>query len=305
MLNITGGISFTRLNKNQTVRFKKGTLSVMQTQPDTFNGKSLEKPESSTLQKLEVFFGRKTQPVKQKELPEIGPHGVAKNQYRNVFGEAVVGLPNPNLKEDLLSLKKISDINVAVKRTSSFSSYMLKMVGFITPNGHEWMPNALTNLLYATQGSKIPDEKLINPARELWSLMAIADNYWTSDHFMTYLNTMEPSLARNATIQALEEIRESNNKQEQVSFAGRGKKPRPPLVSSLREVPELLNGAYSAKHLSQTTDDSEYRLTLEHVYPQSLGGLDNDFNFILASGKENNLRKNAPLVRFLKGYSRP
>lgn len=305
MLNIARGASFTYLNNDSKVCFDKSKSFALQTLPDTFNGKPLKKPELSTLNKIELFFGRKVNTVREKELPEIGPYGVAKDQYRNVFKTPVKSNPNPNLRDDLAQLKKVSDLDVAEKRTSSFSSYMIKMVGFITPNGHEWMPNALTNLLYATQGSKIPDSKLIEPARELWSLMTVADNYWSSDHFIQYLNNMDPSPARDASIQAIEEIRESKKNSDEISFSGRGKKPRPPLESSLREIPELLNGVYSGRPLSRETNDVKYRLTLEHIYPQSLGGKDNDFNFILACGEQNNLRKNAPLVRFLKGYSRP
>ena len=80
------------------------------------------------------------------------------------------------------------------------------MVGFITPSGDHWFEKALVNLIYGARAKKIPEKQFKDAAKELWSLIAKADPYWTSGKFLNYLESMKPSPARNATIQAIKEI---------------------------------------------------------------------------------------------------
>ncbi|MEW5820762.1 MAG: hypothetical protein AB1782_11265, partial [Cyanobacteriota bacterium] len=248
-----------------------------------------------------IFFGnrKKLNPLPaQKQVEEAGPYGKAPGKYRNIFLKQVKPSPNPALKYEISQLKHIVNQENAFTRISSLSNYLIKMVGFITPAGHHWFPGALENIIYASQGTKMPPAKMQAPAKEFWQLMAMADNYWTSDHFISYLESMDKTPSRDVTITVIKEIKDQKESYSKVAFSGRNKSRNCTIHTDLKQVKELMVCAYSGELLSSDSESDKPRATAEHIYPQSLGGKDNDFNFLMTSSKANNERRNLTLLKY-------
>lgn len=281
-------------------------------QLDSFNGKTMNASKPGVAEASKISFGKvlrikKTVAGDPVEPGLPGPYGEVTPQYRNMLPQKdrPISKPNPNLKEEITHLKHVGNVDLAEQRIKAFSNYMLKMVGFVTPSGYHWFPQALGNLINASQGTKVRPEKMAKPARELWQCLAIADDYWTSDQFIRYIKAIEPSPARDATLKALQELRaERAPKYKMAAFMGRNKSHSKPIETGLKFIDELMVCAYSGVKLDRDSADPVYKVSAEHIFPQSLGGKDNDFNFLMASADSNNLRKNMKLIAYLKGHSR-
>jgi hypothetical protein len=278
---------------------------------DSFNGKTIADVKPGVKQALEIFFGRHQKGTNRKqeiieEPLKPGPYGEVKPQYRNFLPENMrpFSKPNLHLREEIQTLRRVGDLDDAEQRIKAFSNYMLKMVGFVTPSGYHWFSEAMENLIFGAQGTKLPPDKLEEPAKELWQLLAMADDYWTSNTFIQYLSDIEPSPARNATLKAIRELkRERMGRELQLVAFGRSKSTSKPIETDLKFIDELMTCAYSGVKMNSDGKDPVYRVSAEHIFPQSLGGKDNDFNFIMASGDSNNMRRNMKLLDYLKGRS--
>lgn len=237
-----------------------------------------------------------------KPLPtftSFSPSFAAKDiPYKSLFKTGLKATPNPNLRSELEKDKSIYDIENAFTRITSFSRYLKEeMIGYITPAGEHWFEKALINMIYGTRLEKISETEFKSAAKDLWSVIAKGDSYWTSDDFLNYLNSMKPSAARNATIEAIKEIAmERKSRATQVAFG---------YSSDLKKVQRLLDHgcAYSGEPM-QRTGGWPYQVTAEHLFPSYNGGNDTDCNFILATSKANDDRGNLSLVDFLKGKTR-
>lgn len=219
-------------------------------------------------------------------------------EYKNKFNTQLKATPNPNLRKELEADKSIYDVDKAFQRLTSLSRYLKEeMVGFITPSGEEWFPKALINFIYGAKDCKVPEEDFKKTAKELWSLIAKADKYWYSQEFINYLSSFKPSPARDATIQAIEEIaREKTPMMSKIAFGYK---------SDMKKIQKILDHgcAYSGKPMNRTGGWPD-QVTLEHIFSSNNGGSDSDFNYILTTSKANDDRGNLPLIDYLKGKDR-
>ena len=267
-------------------------------QVDNFNGKTMVTQNATGIQMALEFLGRKRRPKTPPPPPppvEAGPHGLGQG-YRNIYKQTLKATPNPDLRKELSNLRSVYNIGRAEQRISSLSRYLKEdMVGFITPSGHHWFEKALPNFIHGARARRVKPDEFKNAAKELWSLIAMADPYWTSGKFVEYLQTMESTPARDATIEAIKEITQKrNSKTSAVSFG---------YHSDLKEIKKLLKDgcAYTGVPMVRNSRDPQKCVSAEHIFPHSKGGPDNDFNFLLAAAEPNGDRGNIPLVQFLKG----
>lgn len=265
--------------------------------------------------------------------------------YKTVLEKRLVSTPNTDFKEKLRNVRGINNQEIANDRISALSRYLKEdMIGFIVPEytingekkgGYEWFEKALPNLLWgATKAGKkglskegtiktdpsrkltknelkkarkhppVPDDYK-SVAKELFGLLALHDNYWKSNNFISYLERFEKTDPIVATIEAIKELQTPKS----ISFAGDVIKVFG-YFSPLKIMPELLEkgGAYSTNKLSvqDIAKDSPIipefeNASLEHIFPKSWGGECDDSNYMLASEGLNSLRGNLPLITFLKG----
>lgn len=283
--------------------------SSIEQKPDSFNGKVLQPKNTSIFQQVLSFLGQKTENIRNnantitfmhnpnpEEEITIGSYGYDE-RYRNIFNVNLKATPNPNLAEELSRDPNIYNLNEAERRISSLSKYLKEnMVGFITPYGYHWFPSALENFIYGANNKRVPIKEFKNTAKELWSLLAKADPYWTSNEFIKYLRTMDQTFAVVATINAVKEIQLERKKlSSNITFG---------YNSKMKDMPKLLNSgcAYSGVKLSRS-GYSTNKVSVEHIFPNSLGGSDDDFNYLLTAGDANNERGLLPLLDFLRGKS--
>ncbi|MEW5819832.1 MAG: hypothetical protein AB1782_06545 [Cyanobacteriota bacterium] len=224
-----------------------------------------------------------------------GPHGISV-EYRNLFSKQLAATPNANLREELKKDRTIYNLDRAEQRISSLSRYLKEdMVGFISPSGDHWFEKALPNFINGARARKVPAGQMKDAAKEIWGLIAKADPYWTSGEFKKYLESMESSPARDATITAIEEIAiERKGIRRQVTFGYK---------SLMKDMKKLMDDgcAYTGVPMKRHSRDPYVCISAEHIFPHSKGGADNDFNFFMASSQSNSDRGNMPLVQFLKG----
>lgn len=265
--------------------------------------------------------------------------------YKTILEKRLISTPNPDFKDKLRNLRGINNQELAYDRISALSRYLKEdMIGFIVPEysingekkgGFEWFEKGLVNLLWgATKAGKKglskegtlnidPSKKLTknqlkkarkhppvpddfkSVAKELFGLLALHDNYWKSNDFITYLERFEKTDPIAATIEAIKELQAPKS----ISFAGDVIKVFG-YFSPLKIMPELLKkgGAYSTNELrvQDTAKDSPVvpefeNASLEHIFPKSWGGECDDANYMLASEGLNSLRGSLPLITFLKG----
>jgi hypothetical protein len=212
----------------------------------------------------------------------------------------------------------ISDKEQATIRIKSLSTYLKEsMIGFIVPQytikgqskgGYEWFERGLENLLKACKKYSTPDDYK-NNAKQLFTLLALHDSFWTSNQFVSYLQELKPSLAINKTIEAINELNNTETKKS-ISFLGDKKVNMYGFFSPLKCMQELLDKgcAYSGEKLFFDDPDKHAQrpepfqnASLDHIVPQSWGGIDDDSNFLLTSVQTNSLRGNCTLLRYLRG----
>ncbi|MEW5818723.1 MAG: hypothetical protein AB1782_00905 [Cyanobacteriota bacterium] len=208
--------------------------------------------------------------------------------------------PNPNLTKELQNDPSIDvhNYDLAAERIKNLSNYLIKMVGFTPPGGNkEWFEAGAKYIILGTMGTRrIPKAMYPEVAEKFWGLMAKADNYWTSDSFLRYLESINNDIGVTATIEALKNIKRKNqSSHKEVSFKGSR--------SDLRLVKELLSScAYSGEPMSLTQGEDFYP-TVEHICPNNAGGGSNDYNYVLTLKSHNNDRSNMPLYEFLLGWN--
>lgn len=278
---------------------------------DSFNGKTAAPKQKSFGELSLEFLGKgrnkrrkrkkhsqnnngnyKSKPI---DLGPAGPHGHAE-VYRNILETPLKAVPNPAFRSELAKDKTIYNIDKAEKRISSLSRYLKEdMIGFITPSGHHWFNKSLGNIINGARAKKVPENQMKDAAKDFWSLLAKADKYWASEDFIKYLNSLDKNSARDATIEAIKEIRMSEQGTlQKVTFGYR---------SAMKSFKKLLEdgGCYTGTPMQRNKGDAFVRVSAEHIFPHSKGGPDNDFNFMLATAKANSDRGNMPLIEFLKG----
>lgn len=323
---ITNNLSFSSIqqfnnfvkpkSKGQTFAFKA------ELKADSFNGKTLSNEKASLTELTLEFLGKskKRRPKQnwsqnnhpnnnaqkhsqrkgnsvQELLAELvaGPYGKSA-EYRNLFETNLKATPNPNLREELANDRTIYNVDRAEQRISSLSRYLKEdMIGFITPSGHHWFEEVLVNFIHGAKARTVPENQYKNVAKELWSLIAKADPYWTSPEFTEYLQSMNPSSARDATIRAIEEINlEKRGLLGKVTFGYR---------SLMKDMQKILDDgcAYTGVPMKRRGGNQYNNATAEHIFPHSKGGPDSDFNYLIAAAKPNQERGNMPLVDFLRG----
>jgi hypothetical protein len=267
-------------------------------QADSFNGKTLKAESNDLLSKILDFTGKKKNRRRPPRitLPE-GPYGLAPGEYRNMFDAQLKATPAPDLAKKLSIDNTIYDVEKATLRLTSLSRYLKEeMVGFITPSGHHWFPNALENIINGAKSKKVPESQMKDAAKEFWGLIALADPYWISDDYVKYLSDMKKTPARDATIQAIKELQlEQKLQASTISFTG--------YKSELKDIPELLESgcAYDGTPMKRTSKNRALQVSSEHIFPRSKGGANNDFNYFLTNVKTNGERSNMPLIDYLKG----
>ena len=169
------------------------------------------------------------------------------------------------------------------------------MVGFIIPAGHQWFDGSLENFIHGSKAKMVPEKNFKSTAKEFWSLIAKADPYWTSQQFIDYLATVKDTPARNATIEAIKELKvQRETKSSNISFG---------YDSALKDIKKLLDDgcAYTGVPMLRRSRDENQAVSAEHIFPNSKGGQNSDFNYLLAASRPNQDRGNMPLIDFLKG----
>lgn len=276
-------------------------------QGDTFNGKTLNqfKPAQSAL--INFLGKNKHSNTTHHDYQEYNSFNSLKDsgvEYKNLFETQLKATPNPNLRRELSSDKNVVDLNKAELRIKSLSRYLKEdMVGFITPSGDHWFEGALQNFIFGAEAKRIPENQFKSAAKEFWSLLAKADDYWSSDDFINYLDSMKSSPAQKATIDAIKEIQNERSVKSDISK----------LVSALtfgyssqmKDIQKLLNDgcAYSGVKMVRHGRNPSIMVSAEHIFPHSKGGQDSDLNYLMASAQENGDRGNMPLVDFLRGHT--
>lgn len=223
-------------------------------------------------------------------------------EYVNKYPKKLVAEPNLTLRSQLQRDPSVHNTGTAFERITYFSKYLKEgMVGFYTPTGEHWFEGACKYLIKGSAGVDIPEELYPVYAEKCWSLLAKADNFWTSDEFVDYLKSMNQNTGVKATIEAINNIREAKKPfSSSISFG---------YNSELRFIPELLElgGVYSGTKLRLSYDDKPNDFdypSIEHLYPHVEGGDDvNDIcNYVLATSEANSRRSDIPLVDYLKGW---
>ncbi|MGD9581233.1 MAG: hypothetical protein AB7V50_07660 [Vampirovibrionia bacterium] len=295
-------VSFTRKQKKHDFNNDNVTILPL-TGADTFNGKEYKiqepvAPKDSIADKAFSFVKRSKH--KQKDTApvviNVGDHGLS-TEYRNILKKNLVATPNPNLRLELSKTRNIYDLNKAELRISSLSRYLKEdMVGFIIPSGHQWFDGSLENFIHGAKAKRVPENQFKSTAKEFWSLIAKADPYWTSNEFINYLGTVKDTPARNATIEAIKEIKkEREAKGSQINFTG--------YETALKDIKKLLKDgcAYTGVPMVRHSNDQHQQVSAEHIFPHSRGGRNSDFNYLLAASRPNSDRGSLPLIDFLKG----
>lgn len=297
----SNGVSFTRI-KTRKLQAEKEALAMQMAMGDTYNGKDYKitepiAPNSSMLDMAFEFVRSKNRKKKNQDPVVIdeGIHGVS-TEFRSTLKKQLKATPNPNLRAELAKTTGIYDLNKAEQRISSLSRYLKEdMVGFIIPAGHQWFDGSLENFIHGSKAKKVPVKNFKSTAKEFWSLIAKADPYWTSQQFIDYLGTVKDSPARNATIEAIKELKEQRQtKGSNLSFG---------YDSALKDIKKLLEDgcAYTGVPMQRRSRDQNQCVSAEHIFPHSKGGRNSDFNYLLAAARPNQDRGNMPLLDFLKG----
>lgn len=253
------------------------------------------------LQQMSINNGWQVSILKAKaKKPYIKPD-IPDVKYQNMFKTRLKATPNPNFKKELNVMAKagkIHDVEKAFLRITSLSRYLKEdMVGFITPDGRHWFEGACKYIIKGTACEDISESDYKKYAMKFWQLMVKADNYWTSDKFVNYLESMNQDDAGvKATLESIKSIQKENHKRSSnISFGYK---------SDLKYIPKLLNDGCGYTGESFSFDSPETIPSLEHLFPHHFGGdeVNDDCNYILVSPESNRLRWHIPLTAYLSGW---
>lgn len=224
-------------------------------------------------------------------------------EYKNKFSTLLKATPNPNLLKELKELQEagiVKKADRAFQRISNLSRYLKEdMVGFITPSGEEWFEKACTYIIKGSAGRDIGQHRYVKYAEKVWSLIAMADPYWTSPDFIEYLESINTNPGVQATIDAINNIKTSKNVNKSlITFTG--------YDSLLKYIPKLREDgcAYTGKPLSLDREDLNCA-SIEHIFPYVIGSDDSseDSNYLLTSIAANKERGCLSLVDYLLGWN--